>query len=159
MANKHMPDSRPSQRSGIRNGSLRNATDQPNAAATEDPQNPASPNEALALCEDWVQLYARRIYAQHAKTIAGTWSAEDLAQEGRRGVLEAYRRFDPLLGNKFLTYALHWLNGFMRRAVKEKGSLIQPSSHQMRQVREVWGRQKSSHGERLSIESGLPSSA
>ena len=43
--------------------------------------------------------------------------ADDLAQEGCFGLLEAIGRFDPERGTKFLTYAAYWIRKFMQEAV------------------------------------------
>lgn len=43
--------------------------------------------------------------------------ADDLAQEGCFGLLEAIGRFDPDHGTKFLTYAAYWIRKFMQEAV------------------------------------------
>jgi RNA polymerase sigma factor (sigma-70 family) len=48
----------------------------------------------------------------------------DLVQEGTIGLMTAARRFDPALGNRFTTYAFHWIRQSMFRGLHNGCNLI-----------------------------------
>jgi RNA polymerase primary sigma factor len=48
----------------------------------------------------------------------------DLIQEGNAGLMKAIAKFDPDLGNRFSTYATHWIKQGILRAIEEKSNLI-----------------------------------
>jgi len=48
----------------------------------------------------------------------------DLVQEGSLGLMRAIDRFDPTLGNRFSTYATHWVRQGILRALAEKARAI-----------------------------------
>ena len=54
---------------------------------------------------------------------------EDLVQEGILGLDRAARKFDPTRELRFSTYATHWVNQFIQRAVHNKGATIRVPSH------------------------------
>jgi len=56
-------------------------------------------------------------------------SYQDLIQEGQIGLLEAIRRFDPELGNKFSTYAVWWIRQRMIKAVYDYSRTIRLPPH------------------------------
>jgi RNA polymerase primary sigma factor len=64
-------------------------------------------------------------------------SFEDLIQEGNLGLLKAAERFDPERGNRFSTYAIHWIRQGVQRAVVEKGRTIRLSVHMYEKVRKA----------------------
>jgi len=49
---------------------------------------------------------------------------EDCVQEGNIGLMTAADRFDPTLGNRFSTYAYHWIRQKMLRAIVKNWSII-----------------------------------
>jgi RNA polymerase sigma factor (sigma-70 family) len=62
---------------------------------------------------------------------------EDLNQHGVLGLMRAIEKFDASLGIKFSTYATHWINQSMSRAVADEGSLIRIPVHMHEIVRKV----------------------
>ena len=69
-------------------------------------------------------------------------SLEDLIQEGNLGLLKAAERFDPERGNRFSTYAVHWIRQGVQWAVVDKGRAIRLSVHMYEKVRKAaraWG--------------------
>lgn len=60
-----------------------------------------------------VRFYARK-YAESGIDY------DDLYQEGCLGLLAAFERFDPSLGFEFITYASHFVKGYMREFYRTK---------------------------------------
>jgi len=58
---------------------------------------------------------------------------QDLIQEGNIGIMEAAKRFDPDLGNKFCTYAIFWVRQRMSKAIYDYSRTIRlpPHVHQV----------------------------
>lgn len=53
---------------------------------------------------------------------------EDLVGEANRGLLEAIERFDPDLGNKFISYAVWWIRQAIRAALANNRVVRRPGS-------------------------------
>ena len=62
---------------------------------------------------------------------------EDLVQHGMLGVMRAARKFDPLMGTKFSTYATQWIRQTIGRAVADEGSIIRVPVHMHDEMRRV----------------------
>lgn len=58
------------------------------------------------------------------KHIPKGMSEMDLIQEGSVGLLKAIENFDYKMGNKFSTYATHWIEPMMIGAIKDKSRAI-----------------------------------
>ncbi len=57
-------------------------------------------------------------------SMRGRFYSGDLASEGVLGAIEAFKRFDPHRGIRFLTYAAWWVREWMRRFVSSNRVLI-----------------------------------
>lgn len=53
----------------------------------------------------------------------------DLIEEGNLGLLQAVQRFDPKRGFRFSTYAVHWIEQYIKRCVDDQLSTIKLPSH------------------------------
>lgn len=53
----------------------------------------------------------------------------DLIEEGNLGLLQAIKRFDPKRGFRFSTYAVHWIEQYIKRWVDEQVSTIKLPPH------------------------------
>jgi RNA polymerase sigma factor (sigma-70 family) len=71
----------------------------------------AAQQELLAALEPLVYSIARRF--------VGPVELEDLAQEGRVGLLKAIPRFDEARGTRLTTYATAWIEGEIRAALRQ----------------------------------------
>ncbi|WP_162257906.1 sigma-70 family RNA polymerase sigma factor [Kitasatospora sp. Root107] len=74
---------------------------------------------------------------------------EDVVQHGMLGLLRAARKFDPLMGYKFSTYATQWVRQMISRGVADEGSIIRIPVH----MHELM--QKVARTERTRLSSGL----
>ncbi|MFF1867269.1 sigma-70 family RNA polymerase sigma factor [Kitasatospora herbaricolor] len=74
---------------------------------------------------------------------------EDLAQHGMLGLMRAARKFDPLMGTKFSTYATQWVRQTIGRAIADEGSIIRIPVH----MHELM--QKVARTERTRLSQGL----
>lgn len=59
---------------------------------------------------------------------------EDMVQEGNIGLIQAARKFDPSMGNRFSTYATWWIRQAIMRAIANKGRTIRLPVHVRGQV-------------------------
>ena len=59
----------------------------------------------------------------------------DLVEEGNLGLLQAIEKFDYKLGYRFSTYAIHWIEQFIRRSVEEQSSNIKIPQHAWENLR------------------------
>lgn len=62
---------------------------------------------------------------------------EDLFQHGVLGLMTATRKFDPVKGFKFSTYATWWVRQSITRAIADEGALIRVPVHMHEQMRKV----------------------
>lgn len=62
---------------------------------------------------------------------------EDLVQEGAIGLMTAADRFDPSKGNRFSTYATHWIRQAITRAIDNKSKPIRLPAHVSETLRKI----------------------
>ena len=61
----------------------------------------------------------------------------DLIQEGSLGLMRAVDRFDPRVGARFSTFATHWIQQGIRRALAEKARTIRIPVNRISEVRQI----------------------
>ncbi len=61
----------------------------------------------------------------------------DLIQEGSLGLIRAVDRFDPRVGARFSTFATHWIQQGIRRALAEKARTIRIPVNRIPEVRRI----------------------
>jgi RNA polymerase primary sigma factor len=78
----------------------------------------------------------------------------DLIEEGNLGLLQAIDKFDPARGYRFSTYAIHWIEQYIRRAVEEQSGTIKIPSHAWDNLR-AWSKAWDALKEKLGREPSL----
>ena len=79
---------------------------------------------------DAFMLHNRRLVWKLAqKHLERGLEFEDLEQTGYKGLHRAIEKFDASQGHKFSTYATHWINQAMQRAIADEGRLIRLPVH------------------------------
>lgn len=61
----------------------------------------------------------------------------DLIQAGNIGLAHAARKFDPRMGNRFISYAIHWICQSIQKEIDNNAGAIRPTQTQMVRVRRV----------------------
>jgi RNA polymerase sigma factor (sigma-70 family) len=61
----------------------------------------------------------------------------DLIQEGSLGLMRAVDRFDPRVGARFSTFATHWIQQGIRRALAEKARTIRIPVNRIHEVQQI----------------------
>lgn len=84
--------------------------------------------DGLYLTRDAVVEQYAGLVNQHANRLARDdyHLREDLKQEGYIGLLKAYDRYDIDAGNKFMTYAVQYVRGYMLRQHDKRGVIHTP---------------------------------
>lgn len=75
----------------------------------------------------WALALAKKFYFDMG--MHGTLSLDDLVQAGIIGLMTAADRYDYKLGNRFTTYATHWIEQSIRRTVANEGATVRLPVH------------------------------
>ena len=78
--------------------------------------------------------YARK-YASRYPEISLT--CEDLEQEAFLGIMHAAELYSPDEGTKFSTYAVFWIEQYIRRAIEDKGYVIRKPASAFSRIRKI----------------------
>ncbi|MDR0952968.1 MAG: sigma-70 family RNA polymerase sigma factor [Elusimicrobiota bacterium] len=79
--------------------------------------------------ERLVQMHLRLVVPTAKRFHRSGIDLMDLIEEGNLGLLQAIDKFDPTRGYRFSTYAIHWIEQYIRRAVEEQSGAIKIPSH------------------------------
>ncbi|KAL9188007.1 hypothetical protein ACHAXT_006385 [Thalassiosira profunda] len=71
-----------------------------------------------------------------------TLQLDDLIQTGYMGIMEAAERFDPERGNRFSTYATHWIRQRIVRGIAESSRMIRLPAHVQAMMRTMHKKRK-----------------
>jgi RNA polymerase primary sigma factor len=61
----------------------------------------------------------------------------DVIQEGNLGLMRAIDRYDPLVGTRFSTFATHWIQQGIRRALAERSRVVRIPVNRIPEAREA----------------------
>ncbi len=104
--------------------------------------------------EKLVQMHLRLVIPTAKRFSRGGMDLMDLVEEGNLGLLQAIDKFDPSRGFRFSTYAIHWIEQYIRRAVEEQSGTIKIPSHAWDNMR-LWGKTWDKLKEKLGREPSL----
>lgn len=113
----------------------------------------ASLSGEARLAAETMLLHNMGLIHSVAQTRAGQGlEYDDLVAHGVPGLVRAIELFDPALGHKFSTYAMHWIRQSIGRAIDNEGRIIRLPVHICESVRQVKAAQ-----ERLVVDGKMPS--
>ena len=104
--------------------------------------------------EKLVQMHLRLVIPTAKRFARSGMDLMDLVEEGNLGLLQAIDKFDPSRGFRFSTYAIHWIEQYIRRAVEEQSGTIKIPSHAWDNMR-LWGKTWDKLKEKLGREPSL----
>ncbi|MDR1684606.1 MAG: sigma-70 family RNA polymerase sigma factor, partial [Elusimicrobiota bacterium] len=89
--------------------------------------------------ERLLQMHLRLVVPTAKRFCSRGMELMDLIEEGNLGLMQAIDKFDPGKGYRFSTYAIHWIEQYIRRAVEEQSGTIKIPSHAWDNMR-AWGK-------------------
>lgn len=104
--------------------------------------------------ERLVQMHLRLVVPTAKRFSRHGIELMDLIEEGNLGLLQAIDKFDPLKGYRFSTYAIHWIEQYIRRAVEEQSGTIKIPAHAWDNLRawsKTWEKLKAKLGREPSL--------
>ena len=78
----------------------------------------------------------------------------DLIEEGNLGLLQAIEKFEPKKGFRFSTYAIYWIEQYIRKFIEEQSGSIKIPSHAWGNLKKwfrVWNELKETNGRDPSL--------
>lgn len=100
------------------------------------------------------QMHLRLVVPTAKRFLRRGMELMDLIEEGNLGLMHAIDKFDPSKGYRFSTYAIHWIEQYIRRAAEEQSSTIKIPSHAWENLRmwsKTWDRMKEQLGRDPSL--------
>ncbi len=79
----------------------------------------------------------------------------DLVEEGNLGLMQAIEKFEPSKGYRFSTYAVYWIEQFIRKYLEEQSGSIKIPSHAWGSLKrwfKVWNNLKEENGRDPSLQ-------
>ncbi len=93
----------------------------------------------LSARDELFKLHLRLVIPTARRFLRPGCDLMDLVEEGNLGLLQAIEKFDYKLGYRFSTYAIHWIEQFIRRSVEEQATNIKIPQHAWENMR-MWGK-------------------
>ncbi len=89
----------------------------------------------LSARDELFKLHLRLVIPTARRFLRPGCDLMDLVEEGNLGLLQAIEKFDYKLGYRFSTYAIHWIEQFIRRSVEEQATNIKIPQHAWENLR------------------------
>ncbi len=93
----------------------------------------------LSARDELFKLHLRLVIPTARRFLRPGCELMDLVEEGNLGLLQAIEKFDYKLGYRFSTYAIHWIEQFIRRSVEEQATNIKIPQHAWENLR-TWSK-------------------
>ncbi len=93
----------------------------------------------LSARDELFKLHLRLVIPAARRFLRPGCDLMDLVEEGNLGLLQAIEKFDYKLGYRFSTYAIHWIEQFIRRSVEEQATNIKIPQHAWENLR-TWSK-------------------
>lgn len=93
----------------------------------------------LSARDELFKLHLRLVIPTARRFLRPGCDLMDLVEEGNLGLLQAIEKFNYKLGYRFSTYAIHWIEQFIRRSVEEQATNIKIPQHAWESLR-TWGK-------------------
>ncbi len=93
----------------------------------------------LSARDELFKLHLRLVIPTARRFLRPGCELMDLVEEGNLGLLQAIEKFDYKLGYRFPTYAIHWIEQFIRRSVEEQATNIKIPQHAWENLR-TWSK-------------------
>ena len=104
--------------------------------------------------DELFKLHLRLVIPTARRFVRPNTDFMDLVEEGNLGLLQAIEKFDYKLGYRFSTYAIHWIEQYIRRSVEEQSTNIKIPPHAWENMR-MWSKTLEKLKEKLNREPTL----
>lgn len=108
----------------------------------------------LSARDELFKLHLRLVIPTARRFLRPGCELMDLVEEGNLGLLQAIEKFNYKLGYRFSTYAIHWIEQFIRRSVEEQATNIKIPQHAWENLR-TWSKALEKLKSRLNREPTL----
>jgi len=117
---------------------VRGGVDRAGVEPTEEELSALPADDIRRVARDTFVLHnVRLVYSIIQGYLGQGLEEEDLVQHGALGLMRAVRKFDPLQGYKFSTYATWWIRQSVTRAIADEGAAIRIPVHMHERMHKV----------------------
>ncbi len=99
--------------------------------------------------------YAKKYAARYPES---SLTYEDMEQEAFLGIMHAADLYEPDRGTKFSTYAVYWIEQYIRRAIEDKGDVIRKPASAHSRLRMIKNCGPDATAEEISGKTGIAKS-